>query len=161
MESSLFSPSQFLTLFSLLCPPVPSGALVLPCIGHRYLPQFNPITRVKSSFCPPELQFCTSILALGGVGEVLDRGGLWNFKKTNKFFVMKLGSMKIQYPTILCGAWPGIIWYYGKHIYKWKSCQQFFTPLKTWKEICPKKPASYPSNYTVSNIQYVSTSGNN
>ena len=47
---------------------------------------------------------------------------------------MKLESMKIQYPTILCGAWPGMIWYYGKHIYKWKSCQQFFTPLKPEKK---------------------------
>ena len=65
MEPSLFSPSQFLTLFSLLCPPVPSGALVLPSFGHRYLPQLTLLLGSSPVFVPLYSSFSTCSLAPG------------------------------------------------------------------------------------------------
>ena len=83
MEPGLFSPSQFLVLFSLLGPPVPSGAPVLPCSGLDTGLSLTLLLGSSTVFCPPALQISTSILAVGGVGGMLDRGGLWNFKEKN------------------------------------------------------------------------------
>ena len=71
---------------------------------------------------------------MGGVGGVLDRGGLWNFKEKKQILCYEAGIYENSVPDNIVwrlARYDLVLW---KAYLQWKSCQQFFTPLKPEKK---------------------------